>query len=324
MIYLESSSFNPYFNLALEQFVFDELGKKENCFMLWQNDNSIIIGKNQNTVEEINASFVKENKINVARRLSGGGAVYHDLGNLNFTFVSNAANADKLDLQFFCKPIAAALSTLGVQAEISGRNDITIEGKKFSGNAQYIKDGRIMHHGTIMFSSNLDTVMQALNVSGDKIVSKGFKSIRSRVTNVSEHIKNPITLLEFKNILLDFILKEEKFDVYKLKDADIDGINKLKDEKYATWDWNYGKSPEYSIKKKRKVENSGIIEICMQTAEGGIITDMKIYGDFFGIKDVDSLGALFIGKKANEENYKSVLSQVKTGDYINNLSNEQF
>jgi lipoate-protein ligase A len=322
MFYLEFPSINPYFNLAFEQYVFDCLDKSESYFALWQNDNSIIVGKNQNTIGEINAAFVKERAIKVARRLSGGGAVYHDLGNLNFTFIVDAKNADKLDLKFFCIPIQKALAALGIKAEISGRNDITIEGKKFSGNAQYIKDGRIMHHGTIMFSSDLQVLAAALSVDNEKIISKGIKSTRARVTNISEYLPQNTTLPEFKEILLKNVFENIARKNFEISDKDIAGVEKLA-EKYASWEWNYGRSPNYSIKKEKRVDNCGKIEIAMNV-DKGIISDMRFYGDFFGLKDCADLAALFVGKAAREEVYNEVLKAIDVGDYFNNLTNEQF
>ncbi|MDR3048715.1 MAG: lipoate--protein ligase [Elusimicrobiota bacterium] len=319
MIYLESPQTDPYFNLSLEQFVFDNLDRKENYFMLWQNDNAVIIGKNQNTIEEINAAFVKEKNIKVVRRLSGGGAVYHDMGNLNFTFVMDAVESNKLDLSFFCRPIAKALKDFGIDAQISGRNDITIDGKKFSGNAQYLKEGRVMHHGTIMFNSNLENVEQSLNVSKDKIASKGVRSIRSAVTNVGYYLKSPISLKEFKDKLVQSVFEGQNFTRYHFTQKDIDAVNKLRDERYGQWDWNYGKSPAYSIVKKRRVEGCGSVEICMQVDEG-IISYMKFYGDFFGLKDADDLSKLFVGRKNNAESYEKILSSINVGDYFNNLT----
>ena len=184
MYYLESTKTDPSWNLALEQYVFDVLGPRDDCFMLWQNDNTIVVGKHQNTLEEINTDYVKEHGVTVVRRLSGGGAVYHDLGNLNFTFVAENRFGSEFDFSTFCRPVVDALRSLGVPAEINGRNDMTIEGRKFSGNAQYMKKGRIMHHGTLMYDSDLEAVSRALNVKPDKIESKGLKSVRSRVTNI--------------------------------------------------------------------------------------------------------------------------------------------
>ena len=162
MIYLESSSTDPAFNLALEQFVFEQMDRRQEYFMLWQNANTVVVGKNQNTFAEVNQRAAEARGVRVVRRLSGGGAVYHDLGNLNFTFIMDAENAGDLDIRLFCQPIAELLRSLGVPAEVNGRNDITIEGRKFSGNSQYLRQGRIMHHGTLMFQSDLSVVAEVL------------------------------------------------------------------------------------------------------------------------------------------------------------------
>ena len=192
--YLNIYTTDPAFNLAAEQYVFENLPKDRMYFMLWQNDNAIIIGKYQNTLAEINEKNVLENGMKVVRRLSGGGAVYHDLGNLNFTFIADAGELEELNMRVFCQPIVKALAKIGITAEINGRNDITIDGRKFSGNAQYMRSGRIMHHGTIMFDSNLEMVQKALNVDPSKIESKGKKSVRSRVTNIREYLREDISL----------------------------------------------------------------------------------------------------------------------------------
>ena len=183
MRYLESGSTDPYYNLALEQVVFDGPGQDTACCMLWQNDNTIVVGKHQNTLQEVNMAYVREHNVRVARRLSGGGAVYHDLGNVNFTFISTHEGGG-MDFSTFCRPLAAALAELGVQAELCGRNYMTIDWKKFSGNSQYVKRGRVMHHGTILYDSDLSVVGQALRVPEDKFTSKGLSSVRSRGTNV--------------------------------------------------------------------------------------------------------------------------------------------
>jgi len=196
MKYIFNPSTDPHFNLALEEYVMTNCKDGETYFLLWQNEPSIIIGKHQNTVEEINSSFVKDNNIHVVRRLSGGGAVYHDLGNLNFTFIIGSGKEGMFDFGKFTQPIVKMLQSRGVNAELNGRNDLTIEGKKFSGNSQYIKNNRLLHHGTLLFNSNLEDVAKALMVSGEKIESKGVKSIRSRVTNILEHMADKISVLE--------------------------------------------------------------------------------------------------------------------------------
>ncbi|MDR2718490.1 MAG: lipoate--protein ligase family protein, partial [Treponema sp.] len=195
--YIESRSTDPCRNLALEQFVFDFLDRRHSYFMLWQNHNSIIVGKHQNTLAEINSVFVKAHNISVVRRLSGGGAVYHDPGNLNYTFITDAGTDNTIDFAAFCLPVQKALVSFGVPVEITGRNDMTVMGRKFSGNAQYLKHERIMHHGTILYDSCMDTLSQALNLSNDKIESKGIQSVRSRVTNIRPYMKTNMPIEDF-------------------------------------------------------------------------------------------------------------------------------
>lgn len=243
MYYLESGSHDPGFNLALEQYVFDRLDRAHAYCMLWQNDNAIIVGKNQNTVGEINAAYVKEHGIRVVRRLSGGGAVYHDLGNINFTFIVDSGATAAFDFSTFCRPIVKALEHFGVHAEINGRNDMTIDGKKFSGNSQYGKQGRTMHHGTILYDSDLEVVGKALTVSRDKLEGKGIQSVRSRVTNVRPYIAGDISTEAFFAALRDFLFQEYALQPYRLSQGQLAEIRALQAERYDQWSWNYGASP---------------------------------------------------------------------------------
>ena len=324
MIYIESESFDPHFNLALEQYVFDNLDKNENYFMLWQNDNAIIVGKHQNTVAEINAEYTKENNIKVVRRLSGGGAVYHDLGNLNFTFIVSAGGGyEQFNFSDFCKPIIELLNSLGVNAVLNGRNDMSIEGKKFSGNSQYAKRGRIMHHGTIMFDSDLDIVGNSLVVSKDKIQTKGVTSIRSRVTNIKPHMQTDVSIEEFKRLLVHHVFKGAEVPQYHLTEEDIKKIEALASEKYRTWDWNYGSSPKYSVIKERRFEGVGGITLCMDV-ENGIIKDFDIYGDYFGNGDKSNLKEILVGKQLRKDVIEDSLKDICIGDYINKLEKDEF
>lgn len=324
MIFIESPSTDPHFNLALEQYVFDTMDPKESYFMLWQNDNAIIIGKHQNTIQEINAEFVQEKGIKVVRRLSGGGAVYHDLGNLNFTFIVPAEKKyGAFNFADFCVPVVDTLRIIGVHAEISGRNDMTIEGKKFSGNSQYAKRGKIMHHGTIMYDSDLDVVTDSLKVSGDKIKSKGVSSIRNRVTNIKPHLSEDISLDEFKGILVKNIFNGEEVNQYHLTEQDIENVNKIKDEIYSTWEWNYGFSPQYSIIKEQRFPNVGKLEVHMEVEEG-IIKQFDVCGDYFGNGDKSELQELLIGKLIKPDVIARTLENVDIGHYFNNLEKEEF
>lgn len=322
MVYLESPSTDPDFNLALEQYVFDTLPRSNEYFMLWQNDNAIMVGKHQNTLEEINQAYVREHGIRVVRRLSGGGAVYHDLGNINYTFIVDAKGSKFLDFAVFCRQVVKALATLGVQAEVSGRNDITIGGKKFSGNSQYIKRDRIMHHGTIMFDSNLLVLDAALKVHKDKIESKGVKSVRGRVTNVREHIKGEITLAQFWDVLRQFMVEDQNMAAWQLTATDLKQIEELRQSRYATWEWNFGASPKYSIRKERRVEGCGKIQIGMEV-EKGIITAFSTYGDYFGLGDPAEVANLLIGQKAEEQALLQALATLPIDYYYKNLTREE-
>ncbi len=321
--YLNLRTTDPAWNLATEQYVFEELPKDRTYFMLWQNDNAIIIGKHQNTLAEINLNFVKEHNIQVVRRLSGGGAVYHDLGNLNFTFITDAKEKDTVNFKLFCQPIVQALEKLGVHAEVSGRNDITINGQKFSGNSQYVKAGRVLHHGTILFQSDLSVVGNALQVDTAKIQAKGIKSVRSRVTNVSEHLSEKINLEAFRCLLLENLLQEQPGEEYIFSPEDLNNIATISKERYSTWQWNYGQSLECAVHKKQRIEGCGTIEAYI-TLNHGVISDIKFVGDFFSINDPDNLAKLFLGAEPDANTYRSILKDVNISEYIVGLSNEDF
>jgi lipoate-protein ligase A len=320
--YIESRDTDPHKNLALEQFVFDRLDRGNNYFMLWQNHNAIIVGKYQNTQAEVNAAFVKENNIAVVRRLSGGGAVYHDLGNLNFTFITAAEKG--IDFSVFCEPIRVALSALGVPVEFSGRNDMTVEGKKFSGNAQYIKEGRVMHHGTILYDSDLTKLSLALNPGEDKIESKGIKSLRSRVTNIRPYMKSDMPISDFWASLKAYMLSAFDMRELNLTQEQNIGVEELKEKIYAQWSWNYGNSPPYTLRKTRRIEGCGKIEVFLDIKREGKIKNITFYGDFFGNKDLSELGSKLIGRHLEYNELNSALSNTDISQYFHNLSDEAF
>ena len=294
--YLDLMTTDPSYNLAMEQYVFDCLPRDRMYFMLWQNDNAIIVGKYQNTISEINEEAVRERGIRVVRRLSGGGAVYHDMGNLNFTFITDAGGSGTLDMKLFCEPVVRTLAALGVRAEVNGRNDITIDGKKFSGNSQYLRQGRVMHHGTIMFDSDLSVVGEALRVDPTKIQTKGIRSVRSRVTNVAEHLPERVTLPEFRRI--------------------------LRTERYATWEWNYGKSPACTMLRRSRVDGCGLIEAYI-TVEHGLVSAVTFKGDFFSAEEPEELAARFVGHTPDRAGYTAALDGVETARYFAGLQADE-
>ncbi len=320
--FIEVSTTDPTWNLALEQYIFDVLPRDKSYFILWQNKDAIIVGRHQNTLAEINEPFVRERGIQVVRRLSGGGAVYHDLGNLNFTFIQDAENGIALDLGLFCKPVAAAIRALGADAQVNGRNDITIDGKKFSGNAQYQKEGRVMHHGTLLFASNMQAASDSLRPDPEKIKAKGVQSVRSHITNLSDYLPG-VTLPQFKEMLLSKLFEGRKMERYELTEADNAAIGKLQKERYGTWDWNYGSSPPCDLRYKKRIEGCGTVELQF-SVWGGFIREATIYGDFFSAKDPQALAAKFVGLRPVREDYQKVLENVEISDYFANLSKENF
>lgn len=324
MINVINNSNNPYFNLALEEYFLKNKELKDDILILWQNEPVIVVGKNQNTYKELNLEYVDSKNIKVVRRLSGGGAVYHDLGNLNFTIIENNSNTHKNDFLFFALPVISCLRKLGVKASFSGRNDILIHDKKFSGNAQYFHKNKLLHHGTLLFISDLTMLSKALNVKKDKFESKGIKSVESRVVNISDYVASKISLKKFKDMLIESIFEDrsEKLKNYILTDEDIKKIDELVENKYSTWKWNFGKSPEFNYRKEMKF-NAGIVSIEMNVVDG-IIKDFKIYGDFFEENPVEELEKLFLNKRFDLSEIETIVKEINISSYILNLNNENF
>ncbi|KRU24559.1 lipoyltransferase and lipoate-protein ligase [Clostridium sporogenes] len=319
MQFLVNKSTNPFFNLALEEYLLKNVDIREDYFILWQNEPTIVIGKHQNTLKEINMNFVKDNNINVVRRNSGGGAVYHDLGNINFTFITKYDEKHLLDFKTFTNPVVYSLGKLNVKAELSGRNDILIDGRKISGNSQHIYKDRFLHHGTLLFNSELENLVKALNVDNDKILSKGIESIKSRVTNIKEHVKEDIFMEEFKEILIEniFIWNKSSLKEYNLTNDHINDIEKLMEEKYMTWQWNYGYSPEFNYRNSKRFQG-GKVEVLLNIVEGHI-NECKIYGDFLGLMDVSEIEKRIIGIKYGEEYIDEFLREIDIKKYFGTL-----
>ena len=326
-IFIENTSIDPYYNLAFEQALVDLAATassshaNNNYFMLWQNSSAIIVGKHQNTIEEINEAFVKENNIAVVRRLSGGGAVYHDLGNLNFTFI---VNADKnMDFAYFCKPISQALLSFGIPVEIEGRNDMTVNGKKFSGNAQYKKDNLIMHHGTILYDSDLDMLSKALKTP-HKALSKAIKSRESRVTNIRPFMKIDTDINGFRFMLKEYLCNALDMRELTLEQKFHDAAIELKEKLYSQWEWNYGNSPPHTVRKSRTISGCGKIEVFLDIGREGIIRDIAFLGDFFFHAEPELLKKYFIGQKFEINSIKKQLENIELTHYFSGIENESF
>jgi lipoate-protein ligase A len=322
MEYYESGSVDPHFNLALEDHLFSGMDSSKDYLMLWQNANAVIVGRFQNTAAELNAGCIRDYNIDVVRRLSGGGAVYHDLGNLNYTFIRHGPEAEVFDFSYFTKPLIDTLIAYGLKAELSGRNDVTVEGRKISGNAQYGKGGRVMHHGTILFSSDLSVLTSALRVGEDKIQSKGVASVRSRVANLNEFIKGA-SLSDFKASFLEQLDKTEGIRRRAFSGEDIARAEKLQREKYDLWEWNYGSSPPSTVEKVRRIEGVGRIELHLHIEKGRLVS-FRSYGDYFGNEDISALVLRLRGRRMEETELRNALQGIDVGDFYRNLTNDVF
>ena len=315
MKYIVNTSNDPAYNIALEAYAFRELVNEDELFILWINRPAIIVGKHQNTIQEINKEYTDAHGIKVVRRLSGGGAVYHDLNNLNYTIISNKADEGAFDFKTFSQPVIATLADLGVKAEFTGRNDLEIDGQKFCGNAQYVRNGRIMHHGCLMFDVDTSVLADALKVSKDKIESKGIKSVRSRVTNIKDHLPNQdMTVQDFVAALKKYMSEKYEMTDFVATEEDEAAILAIQEEKNNSWDWVYGKNPDFNIKRNRRLK-TGKIEANIMV-EQGVITNIKFYGDFFGVMDVEDIAKKLVGVKYQKEDVQKVLEQIDINSYF--------
>ena len=317
--YLETGSVNPFYNLAFEEYVL--VNRTEGDYLLlWQNDNTIVIGQNQNAEAEINRAFVEEHQIRVVRRATGGGAVYHDLGNLNYSFITDAGEAERLAMERFTRPIVKALRGLGLQAEASGRNDILVEGRKVSGTAQRLLRGRILHHGTLLFDANPGMVAGALNVDPAKFQSKSAKSVRSRIGNIREFLPRDMDLPAFWEYLKTALAGSGLVSA-ALSAEELAAVEALKVSKYDTWVWNFGRSPKYDFVNKRRF-NGGGLEV-RAAVEKGRITDIVFYGDFLSVTPLGELTEALRGCTFRREDAAAVLDRFPLRELFGTITRDE-
>ena len=316
VLYLETGSVDPAYNLAFEEYILQNY-RQGDILILWQNANAVIVGRNQNADAEINRAFVEENGIKVVRRNTGGGAVFHDLGNLNYSFITDASGLEKDTLRRFLDPVVAALRSMGLDAESSGRNDILVSGKKVSGTAQQLSKGRILHHGTLLFDADTGLLAGALNPDPTKYQSKGIASVRSRVGNIRQQLPADMDLPQFWNAIKKALTSEGIEEIH-LQSNEIAAIHALKAEKYDTWQWNFGKSPKFQLQNRRRFPG-GLLDIHL-SVQTGLISEIKIYGDFLALLPVADLEEVIEGCAYEESALLTSLAGIDLAPYLGGIT----
>ena len=311
---------NPYFNLASEEYLLKKF--QEELFLLYRNTPSIVVGKHQNTLAEINLPFVQEQEILVARRISGGGTVFHDLGNLNFAFFTNGKEGELVDYKRATLPILEALKEMGLEARLGKRNELLLNGLKISGTASHVFKQRVLHHGTLLFSSEMGKLSAALKSDKERFTDRAVKSVRSSVTNISDHLTEGMDVEMFQERILEHMLRTHKgARPYQLSQTDIAEIKVLRDSKFSTWEWNFGYSPKYQFCRSISFK-TGSLELHMNV-EKGVIKDLKIVGDFTSVRDIVLLETLLVGTIHDPETIRNKLSGIDVSNYIRGLQNEE-
>lgn len=314
MFYIETGGTDPCRNLAFEEYILKNKTQGE-WLMLWQNANTVVIGLNQTAEEEINRPYAEAHAVTVVRRKTGGGAVYHDMGNLNYSFISDTGPLKEMTLQHFTEPVCRALRSMGLEAECSGRNDILVDGKKVSGTAQRIEKGRILHHGTLLFDSDLEAAASALNADPEKFKSKSTKSVRSRIGNIRAALKEDMSLEEFKSRLLKE-LAAGSLTPCALTEAELREVD-ISAEVYRSREWTYGRSPRFGYTNKKRFPG-GTLQISADV-EKGLIRDIAFFGDFMAVRDNSPAVEALRGVSFSPEAVRAALEGLPLGEMFGNL-----
>ncbi len=296
MKYIELNSDDIFLNLATEEYVFHHF-TDDSYLLLYKNDNAIVLGKYQNIYQEINVPAAEISGIKVARRITGGGTVFHDSGNLNYSFIAENEKARPLCYDDFLFPVIDALRAMGIDAQKRNACDIAIGDLKISGNAQSVRGNRVLHHGTLLFDADMEKLHRLLKVTDAVIESKAVASVPSPVTNIRKHLKDTsMTMTDFQSALLSHIFPSG-ISYRKLTEEDMQQIRHLRDEKYHTWEWNWGKSPRFTIHRDNmelSIEH-GIITHCHVPAISSEATD-ALLGQRYGYQNLLRILSPIYGK----------------------------
>ena len=317
MRYLKNPSTNPYYNMAFDEYCLESLPIDEPVFFLWQNKPAVIVGYNQEVNTEVNLDYLKEKGIDLVRRVTGGGAVYHDLENLNYTIVGRSEDLER-DYPEYAALMMKALQALGVPATLSGRNDILVDGKKVSGFAKRVCKNRLMVHGTLMYNVDVNVLTHVLNPSTTKLQSKGIASVRSRVTNLCNYLPELSDIQAFKNRLEEILSNNYSDAEYKLSETDLAHIQQLTDEKFATWEWNYGRSPKATLVHSARLA-CGTVEIHLTLAENRIAS-CRFGGDFLGNLPASDVEKALTGIPYEINEIRKCLSKLEISRYFDRVS----
>ena len=310
---------DPRINLALEEFLLRRVKIEEPLFLLYVNEPSVIVGRNQNVLEEVDLDYAKENRVHVIRRISGGGAVYHDEGNLNFSFITNN-NADIQNFTKFTEPIVTALNRLGVPAEFRNKSDLYVGGKKISGNAQFASGSRMFSHGTILFDTYLPYLRLAIKPGKEGIESNAVQSRRSSVTNTREFMADGATLDDLRQGVLQAVFGEGELRTYSLSEDDWTAVQAIAQTRYHTWEWNIGGSPRFTVRRNGRLP-LGEIEIEIDVYKG-LIADITISGSFLGGQSLQGLYTALIGTRYDAEALSGVLAEIDLAYYFGLVEEE--
>ncbi|GHU38414.1 lipoate--protein ligase [Bacilli bacterium] len=321
MRYLTTLETDATYNIAMDAWLLNTLRPKEPIFVIWQNKKAVIVGQNQNTFAEVNQEFIEANEIQVVRRVTGGGAVFHDLGNLNFTFIVPVADAATVNFKKFVEPMLRALHALNIPAELSGRNDLMLDGKKISGNAQRYANGYLMHHGTLLFDSNVDNLVNSLNVADEKFISKAAKSVRSRVGMIKDYAPEGTTVKMFYDALIDELSNHGADQEIILNLEQLAEIKTLQEKQFSQWDWNYGKSPASNFHNHAKFDG-GSVDVLAQV-ENGVMQTLRFEGDFLGLHDLAPVITALTGQVFDKTVILRELQALPYQDYFGSISIEE-
>ena len=319
MRYIKNPENDPYYNMAFDEYCLESLPIDEPVFFLWRNRPAVIVGFNQEVNTEVNLDYLKANNIDLVRRVTGGGAVYHDLGNLNYTIVGRSENLER-DYPEYAGILMKALQSLGVPATLSGRNDILVEGKKVSGFAKRVCKNRLMVHGTLMYKVDVDVLTHVLHPSATKLQSKGVSSVRSRVANLCDYLPEITDIQQFSQQLEEILSCHYADAEYKLSEQDLANIRRLRDEKFATWEWNYGRSPKATLSNSARLA-CGTIEVHLTLAENRIAT-CRFGGDFLGNLPASEVEQALQGVAYDQASIHHCLSQMDIGQYFDGIEAE--